>query len=257
MNPLEQEQAISVPCGGGIAVDGYWSDRGSAPVGVFLHGFRSNCDGDKSLGLARHAVVRGYSWLRFNMHGGSESRMDFSEFRLGRALAEARCVLDWLAPRQVVLAGSSMGGWLAAWLARERPRQVCGLLLIAPAFNFIQEYFGALPEAEKRQWQQCGTRDFVDLYSGESYRLAFDMLAEARHYDIFQQETFPDRPIAVIHGEYDEVVPLAVSEGFQRWLGGERVALTVVPHGDHRLNNAIPLLCGQLDRVWRKAQECL
>ena len=47
----------------------------------------------------------------------------------------------------LVLMGSSLGGYLAALYAERHPKAVDRLVLIAPAFGFLQRWEGALERA--------------------------------------------------------------------------------------------------------------
>jgi pimeloyl-ACP methyl ester carboxylesterase len=129
-------------------------------AGVFLHGFRSDCDGSKAIALAQHAEHRGYSWVRFDLSGHGRSDGDFTTFTITDAVRDVLAVLEALAPRPVVLVGSSLGGWLSVLAAQHAPQQVRAMLLIAPAFNFVQNFLAALPAEELRRWARQGIRRF-------------------------------------------------------------------------------------------------
>lgn len=219
-------------------------------VGLFLHGFASHAGGNKSLALARHAAERGYAWLRMDLSGHGESDGAFHDFRLSTQLADVEAILAALPGRAVLLVGSSMGGWLAVLAALRHPRQIRGLVLIAPAFNFIQTHFGTLPPAELAQWQRAGWRDFEDRHEGTGYRLHHEVLADAEPFDVLAAPVALACPVILIHGEHDESVPLAMSEAFERHVQAPYKELHVVAGGDHRLNAGIPVMCQAVDALW-------
>lgn len=222
---------------------------GTDRLGIFVHGFRSDCTGTKSEALARHARDRGYDWLRFDLSGHGRSGGQFRDFRLSSLLDELEAVLDHVAI-PVVLVGSSMGGWLSALAALRRPSQVRALVLIAPAFNFIQLNFGSLPPSELADWRENRWRKFASRYSDDFYELDYAVLADAQQFDLLSNPQTLSCPVAIIHGEKDEAVPVKVSERFLSGLSCPKKSLTVVPGGDHRLNAAIPLLLDTVDRLW-------
>ncbi len=90
---------------------------------VFSHGKDSEPWGAKILALAEVARARGWHVESVDYRG-----IDTVDGRLGELLACARDL-----PAQPVLAGSSLGGFLAA--AASRPLQAAGLFLMAPAFE--------------------------------------------------------------------------------------------------------------------------
>jgi pimeloyl-ACP methyl ester carboxylesterase len=248
MSTLPEERPFIVTHAG-RTLRGHFRDA-PGPVGLFLHGFASNADGNKSLALARHAAEHGYAWLRVNLSGHGDSDGAFDEFKLSTLLADVEAVLAALPDRPVLLVGSSMGGWLAVLAALHHPRRICGLVLIAPAFNFIQTHFGALPPAELTQWQRAGWRAFEDHYEGSGYRLHHDVLADAAPFDVFASPVTLACPMILIHGEHDESVPLSVSQAFEHHATAPYKELHVIAGGDHRLNTATPLMCQAVDALW-------
>lgn len=232
---------------------GFFHDTGTGPVGVFLHGFRSTCDGTKSTALAHHAAARGFSWLRFDLHGHGASDGDFTEFRISRALDDVLQVLDWCPPRPRVLVGSSLGGWLAVLAAEHRPRVVTHLILIAPAFNFIQTYFQALGTEQLANWWEQGVMQFEDTFAGGQYPLSFDIIRDAQAYDVLDRPLTLNCPVEIVHGEHDEVIDTTVSVRFTQHVEAPHKVLSVVPGGDHRLVESVPMVMQRLDRIWSRA----
>jgi abhydrolase domain-containing protein 10 len=252
MSSLPAEVPFTLRSSAGL-LRGFLHDTGSGPLGIFVHGFASSCDGTKSVALARHAAARGYSWLRFDLgaHGASDGA--FRQFRLSAMLADLDSVLDHIAPRPVVLVGSSMGGWLAVLAALRRPAQIRGLLLIAPAFNFIQQHFGALPAAERAAWAAAGVRAFKSDYEDKQYELDYAVLEDAAALEIKGSLAF-SCPLSIVHGEQDEAVPLAQSVDFLTRVSAPATRFHPVARGDHRLAQALPLLCQEVDALWQEAQ---
>jgi abhydrolase domain-containing protein 10 len=249
--PGTGERPVEIVSPAGYPLRGYLRD-GDGAVGMFVHGFRSHCGGEKALAFARHAAVRDYPWLRFDLGGHGASGGEFSRFRLSALLADLEAVLDFVGERPVVLAGSSMGGWLATLAALRRPRQVAGLLLIAPAFNFIQNRFGALPPDMLARWREAGSLSFEDPYGGEPFRLEYGVIDDAARHDVLEPPPVLGCPVRILHGERDEAVPLATSREFVARARAQSITLTVVPDGDHRLNAAIPLMTAAVDELWQQ-----
>lgn len=229
-------------------LSGWQLDRGGPSLGVFVHGFRSDCNGTKSLALAAQAVVRGYDWLRFDLSGHGSSEGDFRAFRLSTMLADLEAVLAWCG-RPVMLVGSSMGGWLSVLAALRHTEQVRALVLIAPAFDFIPLYFESLPAAEREDWRRDRWRRFASAY-GEDYELDYSVLADAAPFGLLSRPQTLTCPVTIVHGERDEAVPPEVSGRFFSQLDAPAKALHVIPGGDHRLSAGIPFMCEAVARSW-------
>ena len=113
------------------------SGAGAHPTFVLLHGLPGN---EKNLDLAQAVRRAGWNAITFNYRGSWGSP---GSFRFGNNLADANAVLAFLAdpanarrlgidPRQVVIAGHSMGGWVAVLTAAQHP-ELRGLVLISAA----------------------------------------------------------------------------------------------------------------------------
>lgn len=247
---IATERDFTVETAPGNHVRGHFLDFGSDPVGIFLHGFRSDCGGSKAIALAQHAQKCGYSWVRFDLSGHGRSDGDFAAFTIADALRDARAVLEALAPRPVVLVGSSLGGWLSVLAAQHAPRRIRAMLLIAPAFNFVQNFLADLPAHELRQWAQQGIRRFSDPYQSTTYTLGFEIIRQIQRYDVLSEPVRVDCPLTIFHGDRDEILPLANTMRFADRVHAPALRVEVVAGGDHRLISAIPRVCAELDRIW-------
>jgi pimeloyl-ACP methyl ester carboxylesterase len=110
---------------------------GPHPVLVLMHGLPGN---EKNLDLAQAVRRAGWTVVTFNYRGswGSPGRFSFAG-----NLEDARAVLRYLRdpanaaklradPKRIVVAGHSMGGWVAAMTA-ERDPDLAGAILISAA----------------------------------------------------------------------------------------------------------------------------
>jgi pimeloyl-ACP methyl ester carboxylesterase len=247
MSCAPDEAALRIPGVGGVNLHGCLAERGGA-FGIFVHGFRSDASGTKSLTFANHALRRGYSWLRADLRGHGRSEGGFEDFRLSALLGDLLAFLDRFPVRPTALIGSSMGGWLATLAAERRP-QVRALILLAPAFNFIQDQLGRLPEAELAAWKRNGRRRFSDD-AGADYELDYAVLEDAQPFDCLHRAVSLSCPVHILHGARDDVVPVSVSQAFARACRAPKFTLMEIPDGDHRLHAALPLACAALDALW-------
>lgn len=250
MSSATEEAPFLIEPEPGIRLQGYYHTVPSGPIGIFVHGFLSDCGGAKSRAFAEHARERGYAWLRFDQRGHGRSDGSVKHLRISRLLADLEVVLDYFAPRPIVLVGSSMGGWLSVLAAQARPQRVAGLLLIAPAFNFIRHHLAALPAADRTDWARTDAQRFASRYDSGAYELEYAAVADAEKFDVTRGKVELNCPTIVVHGEQDEAVPLAVSEEFLNQLRAPYREFHVVPRGDHRLSEAIPLLLTGVDALW-------
>ena len=123
--------------GDGIRI-AFQRQAGNGPTLVFLPGLGSDMTGDKATHLARHARAHGGGTLLLDYSGHGASEGAFEAGTIGRWRDDALAAIDQVTEGPLILAGSSMGGWIALLLALARPARVAGLLLIAPAPDFVE-----------------------------------------------------------------------------------------------------------------------
>ncbi|HEY7877724.1 MAG TPA: alpha/beta fold hydrolase [Gemmatimonadaceae bacterium] len=110
---------------------------GVHPTFVLLHGLPGN---EKNLDLAQAVRRAGWNAITFNYRGSWGSP---GTFRFGNNLEDADAVLRYvhdtsnarklgIDPRRIVIAGHSMGGWVAALTAAHHP-ELRGVVLISAA----------------------------------------------------------------------------------------------------------------------------
>ena len=224
---------------------------GTTPGGIFLHGFRSHCDGEKSRGLSEHAANRGRFWLRYNQRHCAQSNNEFAHFTISQAIHDAIAVLDFFR-QPVVLVGSSLGALIALQAAQQRAEWVSGLLLLAPAVRFVERYFLTLPEDDIKHWRDRGAKTFPDQYEEGTFTLNYSFFADAAAYRTLGPWKF-DFPVAILHGQRDELLPVEDSIELKAMIQCPAISLDIIADGDHRLNAAIPSICQKLDTLWAKA----
>jgi hypothetical protein len=229
-------------------LSGFRSD-GAAPVGVFVHGFRSHCDGEKAVSLARHASVRGRPWIRYNQRHCGLDNEAFANFTVGRSIADLSSIIDSLG-HPVILVGSSLGAVISLQAAQSSPQSVRGMLLIAPAFRFVSRHFATLPGGTVERWRNRGILHFPDYYEGGEFPLNYEFYQDALDYADLGPWKF-DFPVTILHGENDELLPQEDSRDLQQHIQSPSVTLDIVTGGDHRLVDSIPLMCRKLDALWK------
>jgi alpha-beta hydrolase superfamily lysophospholipase len=158
------------------------------------------------------------------------------DLRASGLLADLAAVAKHLASlgvRRLLPVGSSMGGFAAAWFARDRPELVPALVLIAPAFRFLEARWSGLDEAGREHWRQAGVRRFVNEYV--DVELSYALVEE---HDRFRWQALADGwrvPALIVHGMRDASVPYAHSVELVDRAACEAIELRLLRGGDHRL----------------------
>jgi pimeloyl-ACP methyl ester carboxylesterase len=205
---------------------------GAGPTVVFLCGYASDMEGTKALAIEEWAKARGRAFLRFDYRGCGESPGAFEDFTLADWRDDALAMIDGV-EGPVVLAGSSMGGWVMLLAALARPERVVGLVGIAAAPDFTDWGFDdaqkAILHTEKRLAEPS-------LYSDEATvtTLAFWKSGEANR--VMDSAIAFDGPVRLIQGQQDAEVPWERAAMLGGLLRSSDVQIVLVKDGDHRLS---------------------
>ncbi|MGH7025590.1 MAG: alpha/beta hydrolase [Caulobacteraceae bacterium] len=211
--------------------------EGNGPTLVWLGGFRSEMSGTKAGFLADWAARSGRDFLRFDYFGHGLSGGDFESGTITRWRADALAIIDALTEGPVVLAGSSMGGWLACLTALARPDRVAGLLLIAPAADFTDRLLAPhLPPEARAAIERDGVWRRPSPYDPAGYPITRNLLEDGARWSILPGPIAIDLPTRILQGGADPDVPWRHALGLALALKSEDVVFSLIADGDHRLS---------------------
>ena len=145
----------------------------------------------------------------FDFTGGSEgSSSDGSmlEMSVLTQKADLLTVLDGFqrydSVKSIHLLGASQGGLVAAMAAKERKDEVEGLVLLYPAFS--------IPDSTRRQFPSKDDIQEINERMGSK-------VGRAYHEAVYDMDAYEEirgfgKPVLIIHGDQDEVVPIDYSK---------------------------------------------
>lgn len=212
------------------------------PAVVWLGGYKSDMEGTKALALDDFAAEAGLEAIRFDYSGHGISGGAFRDGTISRWLEETVSVIRHFAPEEVVLVGSSMGGWIASRTVqelarRDLPVKVRGMVLIAPAPDFTAELIEpALTEAERQSLAERGYFEEPSEYSAEPYIYTRALIEDGRENRVMQGIIATGCPVHILQGMADTSVPYAHALKLTEHLPADDVVLTLIRDGDHRLS---------------------
>jgi uncharacterized protein len=201
---------------------------------IYLHGFASGPGSTKAQALKARCAGVGVDLLVPDLNED-----DFTHLTISRQIDR---VVGLLPPdgAPVTLIGASLGGWIAAIIAQDYP-QVRQLILLAPAFNFLDYWLPKLGADCLRNWENIGYLNIYHHAVQSLLPLHYDFIADARKYHLFPSDRVV--PTLIIHGIYDDVIPIASSRAFaieHPWVE------LVEADSDHALTDCIEL-------IWQKS----
>jgi pimeloyl-ACP methyl ester carboxylesterase len=208
---------------------------GRGPAIIWCGGFRSDMAGEKASALHAWAVSEGRAFLRFDYSGHGESGGAFTDGTISRWFGDALAIIDE-AGGDVVLVGSSMGGWISLLAARCRP--VKALLLLAPAPDFTEKLMlpNFSPEARETLMKE-GRIAIPSAYAPDDPTIITRALIEdGRTHVLLDGPIAFAGPVRIIHGQADPDVPWRQSLVLAEKLQSADVLIHFRKDGDHRLS---------------------
>lgn len=221
----------------GDGVELAWSlIEGRGPTVVFLPGFKSDMAGSKATALATLCAAQGRAMLRLDYSGHGASGGAFTEGSIGRWAEDARRVIDHAVPGEVLLVGSSMGGWIALLLGRAMGARLVGLVGIAAAPDFTESLIWAGLTQEQRG--RVDREGFIDLPSdyGEPYRITRHLIEDGRRWMLLEAPILIACPVRLLQGQRDDDVPWHTAQIIAARVEAEDVQVILIKDGDHRLS---------------------
>ena len=223
---------------------------GAGPLLVFLPGYMSDMTGSKAEALSQWAAAQGRACLRLDYSGCGASSGDFLDGSIGRWTGDALALIDHVWPQgEVLLVGSSMGGWIALLAGIALKSRLAGLVGIAAAPDFT--VWGlTVGEAQRRQLEAHGYFTRPSDY-GAPYRYSAALLADAPEHLLLDGQIGIAAPVRLLHGQRDDAVPWRLSLDIAARITGDDVQLHFIKDGDHRLSRPedIALMIAAVERL--------
>ncbi|HEX9932027.1 MAG TPA: alpha/beta hydrolase [Allosphingosinicella sp.] len=207
--------------------------EGRGPTLVFLPGYMSDMEGGKATALDAWAAAEGRAMVRFDYGGCGASDGDFEAQSLEDWLGDVLAVIDRVADGPVVLAGSSMGGWLMLLAALARPERVAGLVGIAAAPDFTSWGFSA---DEKRTIREQGRLEQPSPHGEQPYVTSRVFWESGERNLLLDREIAIGCPVRLLHGLADADVPWRNALLLMERLRSADVQAALIKDGDHRLS---------------------
>ncbi|MGB7445014.1 MAG: YqiA/YcfP family alpha/beta fold hydrolase [Coleofasciculaceae cyanobacterium] len=202
---------------------------------IYLHGFASS-----PLSAKAQYLNSCFQGCQIDLKIPDLNQGDFSHLTLTRQLQQVEALFPAREP--VVLIGSSFGGLTSAVLAQLH-LQVERVILLAPAFDFLEHWLPQLTEQQKQDWQTSGYLSVYHYGEKRSLPLHYPFVEDARQYQTSQ--LLRSVPTLILHGCNDLVIPIQASRDYasmRPWV--ELIEL----ESDHSLANVMPV-------IWRTVRE--
>ena len=236
------------PRGGRLA---YNQLEGKGPTVVFLGGLMSDMGGTKAVFLENWARLRGQPFLRFDYSGHGASDEKFTDGSVLDWAEDAAHIIDHLTEGQVLLVGSSMGGWIGCDMLRRFQNRIVGFICIAAAPDFSEDemWMGFTP-AQKSELETKGVVHLPSDY-GAPYPITKKFIEDGRKILVLRDPLVAQCPVRLFQGEADADVSVATALKLFNHLQADDAQLKIVKGSDHRFSSEreLALISAALEEI--------
>lgn len=226
------------------------------PTIVMIPGLHSytNMNGQKASCLLRYCDMNDHSCVIYDHECSGQSHGDVRKVVFTSWVEDALAVTSQLTEGPLVLVGSSLGGWLSIITALKIKERLHGLVLFAPALNYVWPYFhrhkALLPPDACRRLEEGDPHVHTHEY-GDAL-LKQDFAADSRKYELDLNKTLDITcPVRIIHGLNDSEIDPQQSVKLVESLKSEDVDLIYRKTSCHQLESPpdLELFLITLDRL--------
>ena len=179
---------------------------------VFLHGFKSDIEGNKPKALYKFCKKRKIGFLALEYSGHGKSYGKFEDGTITTWTQDSKKLISKiLKKKKLILVGSSMGGWIGLNLFRTFKKKIVGFIGIAPAPEFL----------ERLMWNKFTSKVKKKLIKekfhifnrgGFEYNISYNLIRDGRKNKIFNKIFNYKIFLTILHGKKDNVVPIFISK---------------------------------------------
>lgn len=174
-----------------------------------------------------------YRYLRFDYTGHGASDGDFKDGCIGDWLDDALAIINHTIKGDIILIGSSMGGWIGLLAAKILGERVKGFIGIAPAPDFTNWVWQNEMTEEARNL--CKQQGYIETPDGDYFTLK--LFEDGAQHLIFDKPLNLNCPVTLLHGKLDDVVPYNLAQKLATHITSPTPPeVILIDDGDHRLS---------------------
>jgi len=218
---------------------------------VFLPGFMSNVEGKKPQSFKQYAVKKKLGFLALEYFGHGKSSGEFTKGNISIWSKNTRLLIKKIIRKNnFILIGSSMGAWIALNQFKYFKKQIKGFLGIGSAPEFLTRLmWNKFPKKIKKEIIKKG---ISTIESGQyKYPITHQLIKDGRKNKVLSRKIKSKIKVTMIHGQKDEVVPVAFSRKVLATFSKAKKKLMIIKNGDHSLSDKKSLnkIIKELNRV--------
>ena len=204
---------------------------------VFLHGFMSNLEGKKPISFLNFAKRNKLGFLAIEYSGHGKSSGKFTNGNISNWTEETNLLIKKIIRKnKIILIGSSMGAWISLNQFKFYKKQIIGFLGIGSAPEFLENLMWK--KFSKKIKLETIKKGFYNLKHGDYvYPISLQLIRDGRKNKVLNKKIKSKIRVTMVHGQNDEVVPVAYSRKVLKIFKKAKKKLVIVKNGDHSLSS--------------------
>ena len=202
---------------------------------LYTHGFCSDPWGRKPEEIKKWCLAHHIPFFRYELAGHGADKANFEQTDINIWKAQILEIIDNIIEGPVLVAGSSLGGWLSMLAALLRPERITGLLGLAAAPDFTKDNQAFLTPAQIEEFNQKGK--VVIPGTGIDFLITKRLVESGAENLLLEQETLPITcQTVLIQGMQDRSVDWHKALKIAQKIRSEKVMVKLLKNSNHRLN---------------------
>ena len=201
---------------------------------IYSHGLCSAPWGLKPETIKNFCCEHGLGFLRYEMAGHGSDISNYEKTNINIWKEQLLELIDDIVEGDILLVGTSMGGWLSLLGAELRPNRVVGVVGISSAPDFtigLEDYY--LTDEQKQTIAQTGKVEFIT--NDFTYIFTDKLLKSGRDNQMLNRQIDIKCPVHLLQGMKDSAYPWKYSLQIVECLGGNNVTLKLIKNANHRM----------------------
>ena len=207
------------------------------PFVVFLHGFKSDLEGEKPKALLKYCNSKKIGFLALEYSGHGKSSGKFINGNITKWSRQTSYVIKKILKRNnFILVGSSMGSWISMKQFRIFKNQIIGFLGIGSAPEFLERLMWR--KFSKKIKEEIIKNKIYNLKHGSyEYPITYQLIKDGRDNKVLNKKINYFKNVTMVHGSKDEVVPVSFSRKILKIFSKSKKKLLIIKNGDHSLSS--------------------
>ena len=203
---------------------------------LYTHGFCSDPWGRKPEEIKKWCLQHNIPMYRYELAGHGSDIARFEETDINIYKAQILEIIDKYIKGDIVVVGSSLGGWLSLLAAVNRPTRIKGVigLAAAPDFTIDLEEKYLTPEQNEIIRKQ-GRLEFAN--GDFKYVFTKRLLNSGRENQMLHRTIDIDCPVRLIQGQKDASLDWRKSLQISQAVKGNNVMVELLKYSNHRLGS--------------------